>query len=523
MSQPQLIIPMSGLGKRFIQAGYSLPKPLILVRGKPIIEHVLHMYPAWDDIIFVVNENHLRDPVLRLEETLTRLSPKSKIRAINSHDQGPSFAVLQAQDLIDKERPIVVSYCDFSGKFDLKELEKELASNDATLLTYSGFHPHMLRSTRFAYIKKFSNGHVSDIQEKNSYTIDPMREEASAGAYGFKSGKILIEAIREQITNKYSLNGEFYTSLTIRPILENRGRVSSILMENFYQWGTPEDLADFNYWTDSISHIDDSPIVISNDAKQSTIILLAGKGQRVAEHSAVPKPAITVNGKQLWKMGLRAGIPATESVMVIRDETLPFIERYESMKLVLLNEPTNGQADSARLGLESSTDGLELMVNILASDNVLPNNFSHSVLELMRREDFDIVVWTSVNYPPAQLAPEHFSWVKVSSSLVQESLFKTAPPSADQEWQVITGNFTFKSRAQVLNLVTELLLNENLKINKEFYLDSIIPLAMKKGIKVGALVVPNYFSLGTVDELQTFNYWNEVLKEDFDLAPLGLI
>ena len=31
---------MSGVGNRFIEAGYQDPKPLIIVDGKPIIEHV---------------------------------------------------------------------------------------------------------------------------------------------------------------------------------------------------------------------------------------------------------------------------------------------------------------------------------------------------------------------------------------------------------------------------------------------------------------------------------------------------
>ena len=38
----QIIIPMSGLGIRFKNAGYNEPKPLIMVDGKPIIEHVIN-------------------------------------------------------------------------------------------------------------------------------------------------------------------------------------------------------------------------------------------------------------------------------------------------------------------------------------------------------------------------------------------------------------------------------------------------------------------------------------------------
>jgi hypothetical protein len=66
-------------------------------------------------------------------------------------------------------------------------------------------------------------------------------------------------------------------------------------------------------------------------------------------------------------------------------------------------------------------------------------------------------------------------------------------------------------------LISELLSDEKLQINGEFYLDSIITLALQNGIRIGALEIPNYFSLGTIDELQTFDYWFEVLKKNFYL------
>ena len=39
-----IVIPMSGMGNRFINAGYTVPKPLIMVDGKPIIEHVCNLF-----------------------------------------------------------------------------------------------------------------------------------------------------------------------------------------------------------------------------------------------------------------------------------------------------------------------------------------------------------------------------------------------------------------------------------------------------------------------------------------------
>ena len=43
----QLIIPMSGLGKRFVEAGYALPKPMISVDGFPMIKHVVDLFPKY--------------------------------------------------------------------------------------------------------------------------------------------------------------------------------------------------------------------------------------------------------------------------------------------------------------------------------------------------------------------------------------------------------------------------------------------------------------------------------------------
>ena len=49
----QIVIPMSGFGERFRRTGYSVPKPLIEVDGKPIIQHVIEMFPGEENFIFI--------------------------------------------------------------------------------------------------------------------------------------------------------------------------------------------------------------------------------------------------------------------------------------------------------------------------------------------------------------------------------------------------------------------------------------------------------------------------------------
>ena len=49
----QLIIPMSGIGRRFLNAGYKIPKPLIKVDNIEIIAHVSKIFPEITSIIFI--------------------------------------------------------------------------------------------------------------------------------------------------------------------------------------------------------------------------------------------------------------------------------------------------------------------------------------------------------------------------------------------------------------------------------------------------------------------------------------
>jgi NDP-sugar pyrophosphorylase family protein len=515
MTKPQLIIPMSGLGKRFIEAGYAIPKPLIPILGEPMIAHILRMYKGWDDIIFIVNKDHLENSELQLEETLLNMKPQAKIVAIERHKLGPSYAVIQAKEFLAKDKPVVVNYCDFAGEFDLDEYEKELWNKDATLLTYTGFHPHMLGSTKYAYIQKNEHDEVVAIQEKESFTASPMSEEASAGSYGFGNGKILIDAIENQILSQDSFNGEFYTSLTLKPILKAKGKISSVIMKSFFQWGTPEDLTDFLYWIDSIKNIDATDDNLPGEYEQSRVILAAGRGERVASQSLVPKPALPILQSQLWQYSARSSQRNTESVLVVRKETFPFLNNTQEVDPLLLDSVTKGQADSARIGLEALKKSENTYINILATDNVLPENFSDWAIKLAEEKNFDVVIWTAKDYPLSRLTPFHFSWVKTESSNVIDALYKSPPPINETEWAVITGNFSFRNLQVATHLINAVLSNSKHLINKEYYLDSIISIALNNSLRIGAIEIPHYFSLGTMEELQTFIYWDNIFRGSF--------
>ena len=97
----QLVVPMSGIGKRFKDAGYKIPKPLIKVRGKEIINHVVNMFGKIERVIFICNEDHLNDKNLNLYKILKNLHPRTFILSIKPHKKGPIHAVLEAESMLD--------------------------------------------------------------------------------------------------------------------------------------------------------------------------------------------------------------------------------------------------------------------------------------------------------------------------------------------------------------------------------------------------------------------------------------
>jgi NDP-sugar pyrophosphorylase family protein len=77
---------MSGFGERFRQAGY-IPKPLIEVDGKPIIQYVVEMFPGENDIVFICNKDHLQKPKYRMREILESIAPSGRVIGIDPHNE----------------------------------------------------------------------------------------------------------------------------------------------------------------------------------------------------------------------------------------------------------------------------------------------------------------------------------------------------------------------------------------------------------------------------------------------------
>jgi len=245
----KIVIPMSGMGKRFVDKGYIAPKPLLVVGGKMIIEHIIDMFDRdEDEFVFIVNDKHIWEN--NIDKVVSGLVKKSIVMTIPPHKLGPVYAVKAAYDNISDDEQVIVSYCDNPYLWDYDHFRGFVRDKnlDGCILTHTRFHPHRLASTRMAYLKLGPDGLLEEIKEKESYTDNHWGENGSTGTYYFRSGRIMKHYFDECMEKDVNYNGEYYVTLVYNLLVQDGLRVMKYDTTHAMVFGTPHEVEHFQAW-----------------------------------------------------------------------------------------------------------------------------------------------------------------------------------------------------------------------------------------------------------------------------------
>ncbi len=249
--QAQLVIPMSGLGSRFVDRGYKKLKPLINVQGRPMIEWVLRMFPGIKEPLFICRHDHLKNTDML--SILQAAKPDGRVFGIEGAKEGPVKALMSAFNAIDDNKPVIVSYCDYYMKWDFSAFIRlcEEGNYDGAIPCYTGFHPNLLPAENlYASCLVNSSNKLMEIREKFSFEADKTKALHSPGTYYFKSGRVLKHYCQALVQAKKSIGGEYYVSLVYNQMVADGLCVwAGANVDFFCQWGTPNDLEEYLYWT----------------------------------------------------------------------------------------------------------------------------------------------------------------------------------------------------------------------------------------------------------------------------------
>lgn len=514
--KPQLIIPMSGIGRRFIDSGYVDPKPLIIVDGKPIIQHVVEIFDNPTDVIFICNEMHLRDTNMR--EILVSISSNCKIISVPNEDRrGPVDAINKIFDIINNDDEHIISYCDYGTEWDYDQFLNEIRKNnsDGAIACYTGFHPHMLGSDNYAFVK-IDDSRVIKVQEKKPFTNNKMSEMASNGTYYFKNGKILKKYFKELVELNMSLNGEYYVSLVYNLLIKDGLLVTTFLIKNMLQWGTPYDLENYKGWSEYFSNMKITQPKIKNPKGTTLVLPMAGRGSRFEDQGyQLPKPLLEVDKLPMILQAVNC-LPESDNnvFMCLEDHVKNFnidkklSDYYPNAKIVSIDKTTEGQACTCEIGINETNIDLESPILISACDNGVYYD-SQKYLDMVNDESIDIIVWTFRNNQASKTNPDAYAWLDVDSAgLVKHVSCKKFIYDDPIKTHAIIGTMFFRRSKYFIDGL-KMNYQENIRTNGEFYVDDVLNQNIKSGLKVKVFEVKNYICWGTPNDYKTYQYWKD--------------
>jgi len=289
----QVVVPMSGSGQRFVDAGYTDPKPLIVVDGKPMIQHVTELFPGEANITYICNSDHLCSTKMR--EILTRIAPACRIVSCQK-GAGPVAALQHTFGTIDDNMETIVSYCDYGTVYNYDDflLQMRRSGADGGITYYTGFHPHMLGTDHYDYAKHCTDEHgnewMVEISQKTPFGENKLAEYASNGTYYFRNGAILKKYAQRLLSGAPSSNGEYYVSSIYNLMVADGLKTKLYRIHNMLQWGTPYDLECYLGWSRYFQRKESRSQLSGNF---TMIVPLAGRGSRFYNYP-LPKPLLPV-------------------------------------------------------------------------------------------------------------------------------------------------------------------------------------------------------------------------------------
>lgn len=499
-----VVIPMSGKGSRFLNVGYKLPKPLINVDEKSIIEHLLSKIPQEWNVLFIYNEDH--EPDFKISNFLKKIRPTCKLLSIPSNSLGPTWVVKQAIERVPdffKDENFLVSYCDYSFSWDPYRFESYVKKQavDCCVISYSGFHPEYIRPTMYAYCN-VENGKIVEIREKACFTEDRRKEYASCGAYYFRTVDDMLRSFdKVNNTKSLQLNGEGYVSVACQVLVEEGLDVRVFEIPYFLQFGTPDDLKDYQYWNNVFCSSENLETVNTKVLSVDNILMpMAGQGSRFKNLGK--KPFISVDGMPMYRRALNS-FPARGNVSLVTLSSDKDAISSSSLNIIDIPNVLPGQALSTLEGLRKLPE--ESSVLITSCDHGL--NFKIGEVNTLIENGADVIVFGVRNYSMASVTPEAFAYIEVSSENDVSGVSVKRPISdTPREDLLLVGTFYFKNVGLLISMIEEHIENGQ-RVNGELYLDSVVNIAVEKRMIVKSFEVEAYLCWGTPESLNEYNYW----------------
>lgn len=233
----RIVVPMGGEGKQFGKRGYTFPKPLVEIAGKPMVEVVVRNLAISEphQFVFVCRQEHIHK--FALDEVLNLVAPDSVIVEMRGQTAGALCSVLLAMGHLGNDDELLIANADQYVDVAIDDFLAAARSGewDGYIMTFPSTHP------KWSYVK-VEDGEVVAVAEKR-----PISPHATVGLYYFKRGRDFLAGAEHMLLKSTTVSGEFYVCPVYNELILMGKRISTypIAREQMHSLGTPEDVEIF--------------------------------------------------------------------------------------------------------------------------------------------------------------------------------------------------------------------------------------------------------------------------------------
>ena len=188
---------------------------------------------------FIVRQEHIDNQ--HIDRLIKDILPSARIFSVLKTTRGAVETCLVAEPAIDDEDAVVVMDCDLEFRSrrynELVAAALAVPADEAdggALVSFESDNP------RYSYAQVDDEGRVLRTAEK-----EPISSHALCGAYFFGSGKDFKRIAHQLLDDGTHGKPEFYVSLLYNYLLAEGKVVRLATMEEYYSYGTPEELKNF--------------------------------------------------------------------------------------------------------------------------------------------------------------------------------------------------------------------------------------------------------------------------------------
>ncbi|MEX0812508.1 MAG: sugar phosphate nucleotidyltransferase [Chitinophagales bacterium] len=284
----KIIVPMAGIGSRLRPHTLTIPKPLVPVGGKPIVQRLVEDIAEMseepiDEIAFIIGD--FGEQVKRdLKEIAANLGAEGKVY-YQEEALGTAHAILCADKSL--EGNIIVAFADTLFRADFK-LDKE---KDGVIYVKQIDDP-----SAFGIVKLDENNHITDFVEKPETFITDL---AIIGIYYFKDGNWLKEELKYLIDNNIKDKGEFQLTNALENMKEKGAAFVPGKVNEWLDCGNKDATVHTNQ---RILELDKNDLVASSvKSENSVIIPPCFIGENVQLKNSVVGPHVSIGAYSIVK------------------------------------------------------------------------------------------------------------------------------------------------------------------------------------------------------------------------------